>query len=641
MNSILSNLKRRSRSRTKPDFTSPSKAKPLDILPGLSEEDEGRPSLSSISSSSSHLSPTYCASRSAGGSSTFDARSTQDVQDRKRDSRRVVLTGVEGLTFDDFFPLYNEPPRPAPSPPAPKSTVSPPRRTFSSTSIVCDSPLNSIEFRFSGLDLPFDFPSPPSTINTHRSPSPTPSFSSSRTTSTISSSASSRSKNGPSTPPTSDDESHCVPNSKPCLPGAPAHKAHRASMVYMKSMPDLPRLSHLPDHDDEENVSDEEDASWYAQDISDIITLSTPLPPTFPLTPTSTVDSRVRPDSLPPPPRFNSAGRSRHSKPLPVVPRLSIQPSPPRGPSAQLDPTFPAQKKRHPAIPSRAPPPPPIRIECPSPTMEEKTDELLALLANAALDSGFSGTGLGGSSNVFPPSLPVTPSSAYIPMTPAPSRPPPRSSIPADVDDLEEGNRSAEQQDQDLAQTVEFELEGASSPEWPATPHSISLYSQASFSIDALPSSPSSPFEFQFEMPSVEGQDEDSLSPAIPDSPLVGMYASNAPERVLRSRWSTSTLSSLVDSRQVPQSASSWMPRFNLGSSSPSKKAKSKTSSGRPNLKSVVRTPLSPTFKKSVDLERRDSHSSRMSDCGSDSGDSTSSSGLRRKPIPIEIFMRS
>ncbi|THG98894.1 hypothetical protein EW026_g3370 [Hermanssonia centrifuga] len=300
-------------------------------------------------------------------------------------------------------------------------------------------------------------------------------------------------------------------------------------------MPDLPRLSHLPDHDDEENVSDEEDASWYAQDISDIITLSTPLPPTFPLTPTSTVDSRVRPDSLPPPPRFNSAGRSRHSKPLPVVPRLSIQPSPPRGPSAQLDPTFPAQKKRHPAIPSRAPPPPPIRIECPSPTMEEKTDELLALLANAALDSGFSGTGLGGSSNVFPPSLPVTPSSAYIPMTPAPSRPPPRSSIPADVDDLEEGNRSAEQQDQDLAQIVEFELEGASSPEWPATPHNISLYSQASFSIDALPSSPSSPFEFQFEMPDLTilvlvmsgGDDWQNVEKAKPNSRLPPVAASS------------------------------------------------------------------------------------------------------------------
>ncbi|KAJ3524922.1 hypothetical protein NM688_g8479 [Phlebia brevispora] len=86
------------------------------------------------------------------------------------------------------------------------------------------------------------------------------------------------------------------------------------------------------------------------------------------------------------------------------------------------------------------------------------------------------------------------------------------------------------------------------------------------------------------------------------------------------------------------------MLRFNLGSGSPTKKEKTRSSGrpsfSRPSLKlSLKSSPTSPTFKRSSNLERRESCNSRMSDCGSDSGDSTASSGLRRKPIPVEIFM--
>ncbi|OBZ77593.1 hypothetical protein A0H81_02212 [Grifola frondosa] len=71
------------------------------------------------------------------------------------------------------------------------------------------------------------------------------------------------------------------------------------------------------------NKSVQEDAAWFAQDISDVVTLSTPLLSAFPhspLTSSSSPDLRALPDSLPPLPRQNAASRnSRHSKPLPAA----------------------------------------------------------------------------------------------------------------------------------------------------------------------------------------------------------------------------------------------------------------------------------------------------------------------------------
>ncbi|KAI0682925.1 hypothetical protein BC835DRAFT_1397748 [Cytidiella melzeri] len=646
MSSIFSNLKRKSRSRTKTELTSPSKAKPLDILPGLTEadEEEPRPSASSIISkssfpSTSYLSPTYCASRSLGGSNTLGtgARNSriQDAADRKRDSRRVVLTGAEGLTFEDFFPMSGEF-RAAPSPLQAVSPPPEPRRPVSEDPFaVIESPLDSINFRFSGLHLQFDVPTTPSS---QRSQSPTPSVASSRTTASSSSTTSAVSRSVVFTPPTSDDESQAKPHPYSNLNRAPTHKSQRASIMYMKSMPDLQRpirkreCTVLPREEDD---SDSEDVYWFAQELSDIITMLPSVPETK-----LGESRRARPDSVFPPPRA-VAGHNRHSKALPNLPLSPIQRGSPRGPSAQLDPTFP-QRKRH-AIPSRPPPPPPILIESPpSPTMEEKTDELLALLANAAMDMNFLGTGLGSSFSAFPPSLPVTPSSAFAVMTPLPVRPPPRSSIPADINDVFDDAHSPEDREMlsdEHDDGLEFEFDDLSSPEWPSTPKSTSIYSQASMSLDTIP------VEIATPTASHSGFDcETPVSPAMPESPFVGMCASDATQRVLRSRWSSSTLSSLIDSRQAPLSPASWKLRFNLGSSpSPTKKcAKVKTSSNRPLLKThQTSTPLSPAVQKSVTLERRESSSSRMSDSGSDSGESTASSGLRRKPIPVEIFMRA
>lgn len=643
-------MKRKSRSRTKPELNSPSKAKPLDILPGLTEaeEEESRPSTSSVASTSSSgsnafLSPNYCASRSFGG--THNSL-IQDSVDRKRGSRRVVLTGAEGLTFEDFFPLSTEPPRPAPSPPTTKPISVEPRRPFSQQSFVVESPLDSIDFRFSGLNIPFNFPSSP---HTRRSNSPTSSIASSRTTSSTASSSSTASRIAILTPPTSDDESHPKSQTHPNLTRVSTHKSHRASVHYIKSVPDLVRSTRISEpmpqlsRDDGDNS---EDVSWFAQELSDIVTIVPDTADSMPSTPKLAEHSRARPDSVFPASR--SSGRKRQSKPLPAVPRLSIQISSPRGPSVQLDPTFP-ERKRYP-IPSRAPPPPPIYIDSPpSPTMEEKTDELLALLANAALDSGFTGTGLGGL-NEFPPSLPVTPSSEFAVYTPLPSRPPPRMSVPADINDFLDDERSPDNQDllsdeRDDGEGLEFELDDdyLPSPEWPRTPKGVSVYPQASLSIDAIPLEPETPkvnSGFDCSMNSMEY--ESPLSPAMPDSPLVGMYAFNALQRPLRSQWSSSTLSSLVDSRQTPSSPSTWKLRFHIGSSSHSKEAdKLKASISRPSLKPTKATPLSPVMQSSVPVDRRNSSSSGHSDGGTESADSTANSGTKRKPIPLEIFLRN
>ncbi|KAI0073236.1 hypothetical protein K474DRAFT_235463 [Panus rudis PR-1116 ss-1] len=513
--SLITNLKRRPRTRTKT-----SKPKTLDTLPELAEEEESRASTSSVSS----YDPPYCASRSAGGNVTLGGRaSCYENEERSRESRRIVLTGAGDLTFDDFFPLSSAPPRPAPKPPV-SSTPS------------MESPLDEINLRFSGLGISLDFPSPPprqSTSSSRREPSPTPSEASSRT----SSGSSAASHTMPLTPVTSDDES--MPQAR--LARSPTCKSQRASIMFMKSMPDLKRPP-LPRkafaaQESEEEWSDGEDAAWLAENLGEVVTLTTPLPPS----PTATT-SRTRPDSIPPPPR---------NKALPVVP-LSVKTT--RGPSTQLDPTFHESKRVSRYIPTRPPPPPPIIVEtCPSPTMEEKTEELLALLANAALDTeGF-----------FAPeqfaTTPVTPSSTFIVDTPTGARPPPRMSIPADINDF-------------------FEDEAVMS---------------------RLPLSPSS-WITRFHLGG-SGSGSQTSSPSKPKH-----QKSSKSLRTPKSSTSSTSSSSSSSSTSYPS-----------------------------------KVPLSPAAKRSLDLERRDSRSSRMSsDTSSDSGESTSSNGLRRKPIPVEIFMR-
>ncbi|KAI0371418.1 hypothetical protein BV20DRAFT_204249 [Pilatotrama ljubarskyi] len=633
-NRILPSLKRRSRPTNKSE-ASPSKAKPLHILPNLAEEDE-QLALHSCSSSSSVPSsanrgrlPTSCA--------TVGARPTSDqVIHIKRDSRRVVLTGVEGLTFDDFFPPSSAPRVRTPSPPPPpvQRTPSPPPRSAAS-SPASDSPLDDINLRFSGLGISLDFPSPPATIRSssrsfsrRRELSPTPSNASSDVSSSYSSP-----KTPCTTPPTSDDESHCKSN----LARAPTFKSQRASILFMKSMPDLSepmRKSSIASTVDDDSILEE--LEWIAQDISEVVTLSTPLPPTFPTTPTeSSIDVRARPDSIMPPPRRSrEAAKSLNGKPLPV-PRIHIQDSSAQGPSAQLDPTFPLRRRSY-MVPSRPPPPPPVP-KSPTTAMEQATEELLAELANAALGAGFLGTELTVPQEGYlsAESLPPTPSSQFIVTSPSPLRPPPRFAVPADINDMFDESPVELNARSDLT-----------APMWPSTPQSISVYSQ--MTDVSPPTSPLSSFDFDVDVSHVLNHREEAAAALESPSPLRRTPSSISlvpPERTLRSRWSTSTLGSLAEASS--SSASSWLPRFHL---SPSKKGKSKSAPAPAPAPSPVATPLQRKnavkghgAKRSVDsdrgLTRRDSRASRMSESSaSDSGESTTSSGLKRKPIPMALL---
>lgn len=590
-NKLLPGMKRRARYPSKQETLS-IKSKPLDILPNVSEEEEGRPS--SFESTTSFRSFTL-------GPRVF----SKDPAERKRDSRRVVLTGAEGLTFEDFFPVPDTPPRPAPAPP------------LYQTEKPSESPLDEINLRFSGLGIELDFPSPPADVlslpNRHRQQSPSPSVSST-VTSGSSSSRSSATGKTPVTPLTSDDES------RPHLLRAPTCKSHRASIIYAKSMPDINAcVSTGAESYDEVDSDVDSDAEWFARDISDVVTLTSPLPPAFPIS-----DSRTRPDSMLPPPH---RGRSRDSKPLPTVPRLSTQATTIAigRPSAQLDPTFPERRKSF-LIPSRPPPPPPIAItRCSAATMERETEELLAQLASAALNSGFLGTGLS------PPrpgrlsptcSVPSSPSSAFVVRPLSRARPLPRMSLPADVLDYSDETPytpgATAELEVELLPEADLEPEPSTPQLWPASPVSASVYSQPSMSAGSPPLSPASSYSFSIE---------------VPGSALA---ADSVPERVLRSRWSSSTLGSQFERENA---SASWMARFHL---SPSKRGKGKSPAPTPTSpsKRTSKSPLKRSFELER-LERRDSRSSRMSDTHSDSGDSTASSGLRRKPIPVEMFIRA
>lgn len=384
-------------------------------------------------------------------------------------------------------------------------------------------------------------------------------------------------------------------------------------------------------------------------------------------------------------------------------------------PNSQLDPELPARRKSY--IPSRPPPPPPIRIidmdsntnisivpptppsamSRVSPTMEEKTEELLALLATAALSTG-SLTIAGGPSRLSCISGQSTPMAGTphsfdfvvsTPMLPT-ARPPPRNSVPADISDLADETRDCPLPSATAAvctfDDLEFgELEWAPDSDdesMPPTPKSASLYSQASMpqpcvsalDLDQIPLEPCTPAGSLFNM-SLDGAAAfNAYDIPIPDSPFIRPYddlclAELAPkERVLRSRWSSSTLAeSFADHR-----GSRWMSRLTFGSSvkkSPTKATFSLRSPTMPHFNipkppfstpakkpaAVPSTPVaaspSPATKKSSPrlssggrtLGRRDSNASLASTSGEStfSVSSTSSNGLKRKPIPIEIFMRA
>lgn len=252
------------------------------------------------SSSSVHLSPLFKPQRAAAQSSP----SLPDVSARKRNSRRVVLTGAEGLNLDDIFP------------PTPRPASSPPTVLQLTAQAALESPLDSIPLRFSPLGLYSNVPTSPSSSRSARSPSPTPSVASVASASTVSSAASIPAAcANVLTPPTSDDE--CTEMMASRLARAPKVKSQRGTIGYVPGARKNRSASEksVVDLDLSRGTADADDANWFAQDISDAFILVSELEfvgkAAVPRTP-----------ALPP---VQASGRSRFSKPLPSVPRFSIQ----------------------------------------------------------------------------------------------------------------------------------------------------------------------------------------------------------------------------------------------------------------------------------------------------------------------------
>jgi hypothetical protein len=158
------------------------------------------------------------------------------------------------------------------------------------------------------------------------------------------------------------------------------------------------------------------------------------------------------------------------------------------------------------------------------------------------------------------------------------------------------------------------------------------------FGVNDLPTTPSS-FAFS----------DDSHHSDLPQTPLrrsaSSVSTASSATRRLRSKWSTSTLGSMYNDQSQ---SSSWMSKFSFKKGSNKEKAVPSTPTSTSPPRSAKKdkrrkfTGADIVVRRSYEsdvsqVERRDSRGSRNS---SESAESSPSPGLRRKPIPVEIFMK-
>jgi hypothetical protein len=587
---LLDALRHPSKSSPDSRFLSRSKAKFLQKLTDLSEEDETR-SISSSISSIDHGRP--ATTSELAGASRLDPVDITDIN-------------------ENFF---SQPPRRAPRPPTQHDL----HDDASDDSSIADFSLK--------------FPSPPGHQDVFNSPvtlvrshatkylplrfkkgrhSPASSISGGSTLSEANTNSCSI-----STPATSEDE-----DVKPDIVVNPK----RFTMIFTKSFPDLHNdVDHESIYPDDippqfrvENViataeppesysdSEEEDPEWIAQDMKDFLTLSASMHPNVIGSSPDEGSAMTRPES------FISTPRTSKRYSTVIYPSL--------GPNAQLDPTFPfhhREKSLYPPVPTRPPPLPP---KFPSPHLTASSFKPSTVSLNLKPASS---------------STPSRSPSTHL------SRPPPRVSIPVDVDELM-------QMDFDDFDLLEEDLKGGLL-DAPYSPTGFDYYLSPTTLLGFDPE------DFPKRVPYSPGH-------ALPDTPLTQMYepesafrrqmtsasvSSSSNRQHLRSRWSTSTLSS-ISIQQSP--TSSWMSKFTLRTkkykspsvpsmpaplhtTKPTKQEKQRKLTGSNLMPAHDRLELGERR-----IDRRDSRSSRTS---SDSAESSSSAGIRRKPIPVEIFMKA
>ncbi|KAF9226206.1 hypothetical protein BS17DRAFT_807054 [Gyrodon lividus] len=375
-------------------------------------------------------------------------------------------------------------------------------------------------------------------------------------------------------------------------------------------------------------AAEEDELDFYTREFQDFISLYTVAPvPSSPARRDSITITREALPTIVEAPEPKRRGRSRHSKPLPLLP-----PTTPPLSTFPMLPTFPLvqttaqtsivrRKRNVPLLPKYPPPPPPV-VE---------------------------------------------------------SRPPPRTPVPDDIEDLDFTNEDFEvpprapivveqvyddeEEDASIYSQPSFAASARAStlpltPALPETPISgmygdiclprsstdsdaprSSVDSTASFDSSSSAHTPISPFSF----------------PSTPSSSSHGHEYEPAHPHPLRSRWSSSTLASLAvepprtatllsplksvfgsRTRRAPVPAVSVSPRMHL-----------RTPSKLPTDTRVFPATPSPPSTPGKQVRRRGSRSSTSSAGTSHWGSSSecdsydgSPSGLRRKPIPVEMFLR-
>ena len=491
------------------------------------------------------------------------------------------------------------------------------------------SPRSSSDpFHLTNTDTSYQFPHPPvSTPSPSRrgSVSPTPSMS----TSDASTSPDSLSSDLPTTPSSSDDEFPSYYSS-----AWPSFNARRASIRPLSITKRNPQDSERFNDSQCEDDGDESDSEWYTREFSKILTLNCTLPPCTPH------QQKSRPESI-------------------YIPSTSTNRRILAFPSSHLDPAFPR------STPPPVPPKPKSRkthlsLRRPPPRSSIPADCVFLDSGADASNYAFSDD----STSVFsfslydslPTPTPTSPESSYSQSSPTYSPYPPSFPSSATSDEFEF--------DLDL-ELDDLEIQFASDTNIDST-------------ILTLPALPTSPIDLEADI--AHGLEELRLRPAAPapaptstpPRPHNLPEAEATPDRVLRSKWSASTLNSIRED-QGRRTASSKLrayfstslpsPTFTSRTRSSTSSHKTPSSASPSRLRSKQRRELyayahppcpSPNATatrsagpdvvimgyghEGVPVKRRRSVTG-LSDAGSEDS-SASLVGLRRKPIPVEMFLR-
>ncbi|KAI9449943.1 hypothetical protein F5148DRAFT_1245256 [Russula earlei] len=351
----------------------------------------------------------------------------------------------------------------------------------------------------------------------------------------------------------------------------------------------------LSDSADEDGEEEEDDGLWYSRELGQVVSLSSPCAP---------ANSPARPDSFFSPPcsprssTDQSTGRSRMSKPLPSIP-------PTLGPNPQLDPTFLRCKSRPPRLPLRATPlpAPPSPLALHPPVV---APELQTLPASPA-----SGVASGSAPNfrmiVIPRALPRTP-------------------IPLDVSEILD--------DVDAWSFATPSSTSASMLSPPRVPHSpaSSLFSEEGDPVELIMSYAAQPPSPALSTTATAATESVTL-PQDRDEETEANWVADHDDGKIRSRWSCSTLATVVPPRSPPQTPTSASARIRFHLGSVARRVRVRRAGGINGGEDTIVVPNNPAL-----LARSSSESAKSSVSASATDDAVAFSGLRRKPIPLELF---